>query len=72
MPKRLLRFTNERPIPDFVGEDYAGLVIFATNPAPIKDNSEKVRGDAERVRLAAEVARNPTAASLDFHGSESP
>jgi hypothetical protein len=53
--------TNERPIPDFIGEEYDGLVIIATNPAPAKSLTDKMHGDAERARLAGVVSQKPTA-----------
>jgi len=49
---------DERPIPDFIGVDYAGLVIIATNPGTKK--AGKSNHDSERRSLADDLAKKPS------------
>lgn len=54
---------DEAPIPDFIGVDYAGLVIIGTNPGT-KKAGQSDTGDAARQRLAEALAKKPGAHRL--------
>jgi hypothetical protein len=55
--KMLVR--DEAPIPDYIGVDYSGLVIIATNPGS-KKAGQSSTGDLARQRLADALVKKPS------------
>jgi hypothetical protein len=50
---------DEAPIPDYIGVDYSGLVVIATNPGSKKAGESNV-GDLARQKLADALVKKPS------------